>query len=150
MVRKYEVVLVIDSDRDEAGVREIVERVSTIIKTNGAEVEREDQWGRRQLAYPINKKEFATYVVLIVAGEGSLVGELNRQLRIMDGVIRYLVVEKDKYAPDFIPRQREEGRPERRGGERDRRDRYEGGGSDRGAGQSRDSDDSSASAGQAS
>ncbi|MCB0325559.1 MAG: 30S ribosomal protein S6 [Bdellovibrionales bacterium] len=123
MVRKYEIALVIDTERDEAGVKEIVQKVTSIVKANGGEVDREDHWGRRQLAYPINKKEWGTYVVLIASGENSLVSELNRQLRIMDDVLRFLVVHKDKYAPDFIPRAREEGRPDRRGGERGPRDR---------------------------
>ena len=114
MKQKYEIVIVVDPDQDESGVSAMISKVSEIVKTHSGEVERVDNWGRRQLAYPIRKKEYGTYVVFIATGDNALVSEINRQLRITDELLRFLVVHKDKYAPDFVPKAKEEGKPERR------------------------------------
>ncbi len=128
MKQKYEIVIVVDPDQNEEGVQAMIAKVEGIVGQHEGSVERIDNWGRRQLAYPINKKEYGTYVVLIATGNSNLVSEINRQLRIVDELLRFLVVHKDKYAPDFVPKAKEEGRPERRGdrgerGERSGRDR---------------------------
>lgn len=114
MKQKYEIVIVVDPDQDESGVSAMISKVSEIVKAHNGEVERVDNWGRRQLAYPIRKKEYGTYVVFIATGDNALVSEINRQLRITDELLRFLVVHKDKYAPDFVPKAKEEGKPERR------------------------------------
>lgn len=137
MKQKYEIVIVVDPDQNEEGVQAMISKVEGIVGQHEGSVERVDNWGRRQLAYPINKKEYGTYVVLIATGNAKLVSELNRQLRIVDELLRFLVVHKDKYAPDFVPKAKEEGRPERRS---DRGDRGE-----RGSRERRPSRDESAS-----
>ena len=136
MKQKYEIVIVVDPDQDESGVSAMISKVSEIVKTHSGEVERVDNWGRRQLAYPIRKKEYGTYVVFIATGDNALVSEINRQLRITDELLRFLVVHKDKYAPDFVPKAKEEGKPERRSDRGRGRDRSFDGDDD-----SRDEDD---------
>jgi small subunit ribosomal protein S6 len=142
----------VDPDQDDSGVEAMLTKVKGIVAAHEGEVERVDLWGRRQLAYPIRKKEYGTYVALIATGNASLVSDLNRQLRITDELLRFLVVHKDKYAPDSVPKAKEEPKVERRGDRGDRGDRPDRGrdrgdrGRDRGnSSDSRGGSDSSAS-----
>ena len=108
MSRKYEVVIIFDTDLGETELAAELEKISQLITSHSGTVERTDTWGRRQLAYPMKKKQYGTYVVLIVSAEGSLIADLRRQLKINDQVLRVMVVDKDQYAPDFQPDPRDE------------------------------------------
>lgn len=104
----YEAVIVLDSSLSDADVASHLDKVEAIIANHADEsagigkVTKRDVWGRRQLAYKINKKEYGIYAYLVFSGTQGLVADLRRQLRINDSVLRFLVVKKDKFAPDLL------------------------------------------------
>jgi len=103
-INSYQAVVVFDPNlTDEAVQSEIAKINTTCTKENGG-VKKSDIWGRRRLAYRINKKEFGIYSVLELEGGSPLVSILDRQLKINDAVMRHLIVVKDEYAPDFTER----------------------------------------------
>lgn len=107
----YELVIVFNPDFESEGpLREQVEKVKSVIQASNGSVLQEHVWGKRQLAYLINKRQYGVYVVLVISGPNDLVKTLERQLTINDGVLRFLIVKKDKFAPDFNPRLIEETR----------------------------------------
>lgn len=101
-LKKYEIVLVYDSDLEDAAVGEQLDKVAAVIASHGGEIERREIWGRKELAYKINKKGFGVYAYLIFSGDNALVADLDRQLKINESVLRHLIVVKDKYAPDYV------------------------------------------------
>lgn len=100
--QRYETVVVFDPSVAEADLAGQYEKIESIIKSHDGAVERKDVWGLRHLAYKINKKDQGYYVVFIHTGGNKLIADLRRQLRINDSVLRFLTVQKDKYAPDMI------------------------------------------------
>lgn len=99
---RYEAVLIYDSGLSEQDVQQQIERVTAVITAHSGSVEKQEVWGRRELAYAIQKKQYGIYVLLVFAGDNSLVSDLRRQLRINDNVLRSLIVKKDQFAPDAL------------------------------------------------
>lgn len=114
MAQKYEAVIVFSSDLDDSGVTAQLEKIDSIIKSHNGAVTNTNLWGRRELSYPINNKHYGIYVVLVFEGANTLVTDLRRQLRINEVVIRSLIVKKDKFAPDFVPKRDDEPSDSRR------------------------------------
>ena len=77
-----------------------VKKVEKIIADNGGKVVAQDNWGKRRLAYPIKKQEFAVYVLFEVSMPPTDASKVQNLLNITDEVIRYLMVEKDLSAPE--------------------------------------------------
>jgi len=90
-MRKYEVMYIIKPDLEEEKYKEIVERYNALIQSNGGEVLKVEPWGKRRLAYEINKIREGYYVLLQIAAEADLPMELERNFKIADEIIRYLV-----------------------------------------------------------
>jgi len=101
-MRHYEVVLLVHPDQSEQ-VPAMVERYRSMVEKADGTVHREEDWGRRLLAYPINKIHKAHYVMLNV--ECSLEGlrELESAFKFNDAVIRSLVIKRDKAVTDTSP-----------------------------------------------
>lgn len=139
-IRPYELVIVYDSDLNEEQVKEELKKVEETIMAHKGTVIKTDLWGRRQLAYQINKKGYGFYVVLVIQGDNQMVADLERQLRINEQVLRSLCVKKDQFAPDLSEKLKEApgsfGGRERRGGRDDRFSRGDRG--DRGGDRGRD------------
>ncbi len=91
-MRKYEVMVLIDSDVDERQVPGLVDKYLEIITQGGGTVESNDLWGRRRLAYDINKKSEAIYAVLRVVAEPSVVQEMDRRMGIDEQIVRTKVL----------------------------------------------------------
>ena len=87
----YEVVFVIDPAQGEEGIAALVAKFKTLAEQNGSAVEVEE-WGTRKLAYPINYKEDGYYVLMSFTSEPAFPKELDRILRITDGIVRSLIV----------------------------------------------------------
>ena len=94
-MRNYEVMFVIDPALEDAKKDATVESVQSIIAADG-EVGKVDVWGRRKLAYPIDKKEEGYYAVVEFQGNPTLPKELDRRLKISDNVIRHIIINKDE------------------------------------------------------
>ena len=126
MAKKYEAVIVYNADLDEAGITAQLEKVDAIIKTHNGSITATDIWGRRELSYPINNKNYGIYIVLVFEGDNTLVTDLRRQLKINESVLRSLIVNKDKFAPDFVLK-RDDDPSDIRGGRDDGGMGYDGG-----------------------
>lgn len=90
-MRHYEVVFLVHPDQSEQ-VSAMVERYSAIVKDSGGAVHRLEDWGRRQLAYPINKIHKAHYVLMNIECNQEALDELNYLFKFNDAVIRNLVI----------------------------------------------------------
>ena len=91
-MRKYEVMVLIDSDVDERQAPALVEKHLEVITKGGGTVDNTDIWGRRRLAYDINKKSEAIYAVLQVTAEPATVSEMDRLMTIAEKIVRTKVL----------------------------------------------------------
>jgi len=90
-MRHYEIVFLVHPDQSEQ-VPAMIERYRGIITAGGGAIHRLEDWGRRQLAYPINKIHKAHYVLMNVECDKVVLGELTASFRFSDAVIRNMVV----------------------------------------------------------
>jgi len=91
-VTKYETTFILEPGLDEARVNEEVEKVSSWIKDLNGEVIEVQRWGKRRLAYEINRKRDGIYTMVLYQGGGPLVKEVERRLRLNESVMRTLTV----------------------------------------------------------
>lgn len=101
-MRHYEIVVMVHPDQSDQ-VQAMTERYKAMIEADGGKVHRLEDWGRRQLAYPILKLHKAHYVLMNVeCGDGAL-AELESAFKFNDAVIRKLVIRKEKADVDQSP-----------------------------------------------
>ncbi len=93
-MRHYEIVFLVHPDQSEQ-VSAMLERYRAIIETGNGSIHRLEDWGRRQLAYPINKVHKAHYVLMNIECDGEVLEQLNSAFRFNDAVIRNLVIKRD-------------------------------------------------------
>jgi small subunit ribosomal protein S6 len=98
-MRHYEIVFMVHPDQSEQ-VPGMIERYSNTISKDGGSVHRLEDWGRRQLAYPINKIHKAHYVLMNVEASNEAMEELTTTFRYNDAVIRNLVIRRDEAVTD--------------------------------------------------
>ena len=91
-MRNYELAFIVHPNVDEEGVAGLVEKVSELVKAVDGEVTSVDVWGRRKLAYPINNHREGTYVLLSAKLLPLTIVELERNLKLTEQIIRYLLV----------------------------------------------------------
>ena len=112
-MRHYEIILMIHPDQSEQ-VPAMLDRYKSLITEAGGKINREEDWGRRQLAYPINKLVKAHYLLLNIEASQPVMDELEHAFRFNDAVLRQLVVKLDKAeaAPSIMLKtvEREEAR----------------------------------------
>ena len=94
-MRDYELVTIWNPDLGEDGVNGALERLSTAIAARGGEVMDTNVWGRRRLAYYINRHGEGAYVVMQLRLDPPRAAELESQLKINEDVLRHLLVRKD-------------------------------------------------------
>ena len=94
-MRKYEMMVLVDSDVDERQVPALVEKHLEVITKGGGTVENIDFWGRRRLAYDINKKSEAIYAVLQSSAEPAIVAEMDRLMSIDERIVRTKVLRRE-------------------------------------------------------
>ncbi len=93
-MNKYEVVYILDTKLDDATKDALIERFKGVVESNGGAVEGVDKWGVKKLAYEINFKSEGFYVLMNFTADAVVPAELERQMRITDGVMRFIVVKK--------------------------------------------------------
>lgn len=92
-MRAYEMMVILDGDLDEPAAQGwIVSITESVKKAGGAVHGKADWWGKRQYAYPINKKQYGYYVVFNLTAPGGALDELERSFRIADEVVRHKLV----------------------------------------------------------
>jgi len=98
----YESFLVVDGTKKKEEIDEIVSKFRELIKKKASSFDGEDIWGKRKLAYEINRKSEGYYVLYYFTSDTDFPAELERQYRITDGVLRFLVVRnEDGFKPDL-------------------------------------------------
>jgi small subunit ribosomal protein S6 len=90
MMRAYELMVIFSGDLEEPAAQAWVKSVTdSIAKAGGTVHGKADYWGKRQFAFPINKKEYGYYAVMNVVAPGGALDELERSFRIADDVVRH-------------------------------------------------------------
>src|SRR3972149_5928009 len=95
-MRGYELMYILEPTLDEEATKALIGQIEEFMGKQGATVEATDPWGKRRLAYRIGKHLEGYYVLSRLKGEGKNVSELERRLRVTDGVLRFITVRADK------------------------------------------------------
>jgi small subunit ribosomal protein S6 len=95
-VRQYELVYILPPDSTEQQVAEVHDLVAANVTRLNGQIDKTENWGRRKLAYEIGPLKEGFYVLEVINGSGELMKELDRRLKVLDQVIRHLVVRSDE------------------------------------------------------
>ncbi|MCX8746238.1 MULTISPECIES: 30S ribosomal protein S6 [Snodgrassella] len=106
-MRHYEIVFIVHPDQSEQ-VGAMVERYKTMITDANGKIHRLEDWGRRQLAYPINKIHKAHYVLMNVETTPEVIDEIETAFRFNDAVLRHLTVKMDAAVTEASPMMKDE------------------------------------------
>ncbi|MCF7823376.1 MAG: 30S ribosomal protein S6 [Candidatus Marinimicrobia bacterium] len=99
-MKKYECLYIVNINYDSEGISAVTARVEEVLKSIGAKVANTQHWGKRKLAYAIDKERYGNYVLLHFEGEDPNISELHREFEIESGVLHYLTIRLDEF-PDF-------------------------------------------------
>ena len=94
-MNKYETIIIINPTLDDSTTASVVDRFETMINENG-KVESKEVWGKRRLAYPIQKQSEGYYVLINFSSNPDFIEELNRVYNITDEIIKHIIVKLDK------------------------------------------------------
>jgi small subunit ribosomal protein S6 len=95
-MRIYETMLVLDPEMSKEQIDAFLEKLKQFLGDRGAQVLKVEEWGLNTLAYTIKKKKKGYYLLLYLNGEAALVAEMERNLRLMEEVLRYLTVKGEE------------------------------------------------------
>ena len=94
-MRNYEVVLIVHPELDENALTGVVDRVKGWVTESGGSVEKVDMWGKRHMAYSIRKQRDGQYVLVHTQMPPSFSAELERNLRLFEPVMRFMITAKE-------------------------------------------------------
>jgi small subunit ribosomal protein S6 len=94
--RQYELVYILPPDSTEQQITELHEQVDSVVLRMSGAIEKTDNWGRRKLAYEIGPHKEGVYVLEVINGSGELMKELDRRLKVLDLVLRHIIVRVDE------------------------------------------------------
>ena len=106
-MRHYEIVFIVHPDQSEQ-VPAMVERYKSIVTTRNGQIHRLEDWGRRQMAYPIQKVHKAHYVLMNIECDGETLAELEHSFKFNDAVLRHLTIKMKKAVTTPSPMMKEE------------------------------------------
>jgi small subunit ribosomal protein S6 len=106
MLNHYETVFITTPVLSEQQVKEAVEKFKDVITRDGGNIEHEETWGLRKLAYPIQKKTTGFYQLLQFEAEGTIVDKLETAYRRDEKILRFLTFRLDKYAYEYALKRR--------------------------------------------
>lgn len=92
MANNYETLVLLSPELAEEDRKTILDNLTAIVDREGGSMVETDDWGMRQLAYPIQKQTRGYYVRLVFEAPGALVAELERNIRITDGIFKFMTV----------------------------------------------------------
>jgi len=95
-VRQYELVYIALPDSTEEALADLHQQIAGIVERFGGTIDKTEAWGRRRLAYDINNQREGNYVLDVLTGPPAMTAELDRRLRVLDIVMRHLVVRVDE------------------------------------------------------
>ncbi len=94
--RQYELVYIASPDATEEALAELHQQVQAVVDRFEGTIERTENWGRRRLAYEIERQREGIYVLELINGPAAMTAELDRRLRVLDIVMRHLVIRVDE------------------------------------------------------
>ena len=108
----YEKVIILDADLDDSAVDETVGKIKDLIVKQGGEILKTDKWGRRKLAYELNKHQKGNYILLLFKTPPATIGHLEKHCRLVDTIIKFMIVKliKPKQIEAALPKP--EAKPE--------------------------------------
>ena len=105
-MKEYELTVLVHPDL-EANLDTVLDKVRALVIDNGGEIIKEDNWGKKKLAYSIRREEFAVYVYFEVKLPAEALLKISNVLNITDEVLRYLLVKADEKARQALAEQRQ-------------------------------------------
>ncbi len=93
----YETTLVIDSLQKTDEVQATLGKMETFIKNHGGNIRKKEEWGKKRLAYEINRKQYGTYFHILLEGPSDLPGLLSAECKLQESILRHLTVKADKH-----------------------------------------------------
>jgi small subunit ribosomal protein S6 len=106
-MRRYELIFIIQQELNEEEVKAITEKYLQIITAQKGTIIKTDDWGKRRLAYDINKQSKGTYILVDFYGLGSMIREIERNLKIDDNILKFITVKtKDPFNPESLEEER--------------------------------------------
>jgi small subunit ribosomal protein S6 len=94
--RQYELVYILPPDTTEQQTTDLHAQVEGVVSRMNGRIEKTENWGRKKLAYEIGHHKEGVYVLEVINGSGDLMKEIDRRLRVMDQVIRHMIVRADE------------------------------------------------------
>lgn len=94
----YEITLVLDPQLEQKQIDEIVQKTESLILESKGEIVKIDAWGKRRLAYEINRKQYGFYVHLLFKISGDLIEKIERDFKLNESILRFLTVKLTKAA----------------------------------------------------
>jgi small subunit ribosomal protein S6 len=95
-MNRYEVMYIINAELDDEAIKALVEKFSDLVISEGGAIERVDEWGKRRLAYPIEDRMEGYYVLMTFKSDAEFPIELERNFKITDNIMRYMVIRLDE------------------------------------------------------
>jgi small subunit ribosomal protein S6 len=92
---QYETTVVIDSFAKDDDIKNLTTKLQNFIKNNGGQIDSLEEWGKKRLAYEINRKQYGNYVHILFSGPGALPELLEREYRLEESILRYLTIIAD-------------------------------------------------------
>jgi small subunit ribosomal protein S6 len=94
--RTYEIIFIADPNLGEPEVDTLTTLVQGYVEKEGGRIQKIEKWGKKRLAYAVGKHREGSYVLIVAEGGAALVKEVERRLRVTDGVVRFLTVRVDE------------------------------------------------------
>jgi small subunit ribosomal protein S6 len=94
--RVYEILFIADPNLGEPEVDALAAQVQGFVEKEGGTIQKLEKWGKKRLAYVVGRHREGYYVLLVAAGPGALVKEVERRLKVTDGIFRFLTVRVDE------------------------------------------------------
>jgi small subunit ribosomal protein S6 len=94
--RVYEILFIADPNLGEPEVDALAAQVQGFVEKEGGTIQKREMWGKKRLAYDVGRHREGYYVLLVAAGPGPLVKEVERRLKVTDGIFRFLTVRVDE------------------------------------------------------
>jgi small subunit ribosomal protein S6 len=99
-MRKYETIFIAHPDLVEDEVKGLIEKMREVIENLNGELIKVEEWGRRKLAYKLKKLTKGYYILIRFLGNGQVLAEIERNLRLLDSVLKYQSVRLDEKTPE--------------------------------------------------
>jgi small subunit ribosomal protein S6 len=94
-LKRYEVVAIVKADLVDEGITALIERIQNIITERKGVIAKVEKWGKRRLAYEIDKQKDGFYFLIDFAGDGPIVAEIERNFKIDDRILKFMTVKKE-------------------------------------------------------